>query len=161
MESIELRQATPDDYDFVFSVHCAAMRTSVEQTYGWDEDWQIRYFREHFDPAERQIIRYCGTDVGYISIEEQKTHFFLNSIAILPAYQGRGIGTTLIRRLQQRARKEGVPVTLQVFKVNPARALYERLGFKVTGETDTHCRMKWSSVSNEREEPCRNRIDVR
>jgi ribosomal protein S18 acetylase RimI-like enzyme len=79
----------------------------------------------------------------------------------LPAYQGRGIGTTLIRRLQQRARKEGVPVTLQVFKVNPARALYERLGFKVTGETDTHCRMKWSSVSNEREEPCRNRIDVR
>jgi ribosomal protein S18 acetylase RimI-like enzyme len=29
-------------------------------------------------------------------------------------------------------------VTLQVLKVNPARRLYERLGFRVTGETPTH-----------------------
>jgi ribosomal protein S18 acetylase RimI-like enzyme len=145
MEPVELRPTNPDDYDFVFSVHCAAMRSSVEQIYGWDADWQARYFREHFDPARRQIIRYCGNDVGYISVEEQKTSLFLNSIAILPSYQGRGIGTTLIRRLQHKARTKGVPVTLQVLKVNPARALYERLGFKVTGETDTHYRMIWSS----------------
>jgi ribosomal protein S18 acetylase RimI-like enzyme len=144
MGSVELRPANPDDYNFVFRVHCAAMRPSVEQIYGWDEDWQARYFLEHFHPAERQIIRYCGTDVGYISIEEQETSFFLTSIAILPAHQGRGIGTILIRKLQQKARTKGVPVTLQVLKGNPARALYERLGFKVTGETDTHYLMRWS-----------------
>jgi ribosomal protein S18 acetylase RimI-like enzyme len=136
------------------------MRSSVEQIYGWDEDWQARYFREHLDPAERQIIRYDGADVGYISIEDQKTGFFLNSIAILPAYQGLGIGTTLIRRLQHKARTKGVPVTLQVLKGNPARALYERLGFNVTGETDTHHQMKWSSLPNQRKEPCPNRSDA-
>ncbi|MGD2179346.1 MAG: GNAT family N-acetyltransferase [Anaerolineae bacterium] len=146
MATVDLRPAKPDDYDFVFSVHAAAMRRCVEQTYGWDEDWQAHYLREHFDPVERQIIRYDGTDVGYISIEEQKTSFFLNSIAILPAYQGLGIGTTLIRRLQQKARRKEVPVKLRVLKGNPARALYERLAFTVTGETDTHYRMKWSSI---------------
>jgi ribosomal protein S18 acetylase RimI-like enzyme len=145
MKPVELRPTTAGDYDFVFGVHCAAMRSSVERIYGWDTEWQARYFREHFDPARRQIIRYCGTDVGYISVEQQETSVFLNSIAILPAYQGRGIGTTLIRRLQHRARTKGMPVRLQVLKGNPARALYERLGFEVIRDTETHYRMEWSS----------------
>ncbi len=34
-----------------------------------------------------------------------------------------------------------LPVRLQVIKGNPARNLYERLGFTVTGETDTHLLM--------------------
>jgi ribosomal protein S18 acetylase RimI-like enzyme len=160
MDTVELRSTDPDDYDFAFSVHCAAMRSSVEKIYGWDVDWQARYFREHFDPARRQIVRYCGNDVGYISIEERKTSLFLSSIAILPVYQGRGIGTTLIRRLQHEAGAKGVPVRLQVLKGNPARALYERLGFKVTGETDTHYRMKWVSVRSQREEPCPERANA-
>ncbi len=40
------------------------------------------------------------------------------------------------------ARAEGVPVALQVLKVNPARHLYERLGFSVVGETAMHCLMR-------------------
>jgi ribosomal protein S18 acetylase RimI-like enzyme len=158
---VQLRPTNPDDYDFVFSVHCAAMKPSVEQVYGWDEDWQARYFRERFDPARRQIIRYDGTDVGYISIEEQEASLFLSTIAILPLYQGRGIGTALIRGLQKQARSRRIPVTLQVLKANPARTLYEQLGFRVIGETETHYQMRWSSIPDQKEEPCPNRIDGR
>jgi GNAT superfamily N-acetyltransferase len=158
---VELRPTNPDDYDFVFGVHCAAMKPSVERIYGWDEDWQARYFRERFDPARRQIIRHDGTDIGYISIEEQEASLFLSSIAILPHYQGRGIGTALIRSLQQQARRKGVPVTLRVLKANPARTLYERLGFRVTGETETHYQMRWSSIPNQKEESCPNRTNGR
>ena len=137
MESLGLRPATSDDSDFVFAVQCAAMRPWVEPIYGWDEDWQSRHFREHFDPDERHIIRYAGIDVGSISTEVQRAAFSLKTIGILPAYQGRGIGIALIRRLQQNARQEGLPVTLQVLRGNPARSLYERLG-----ETDTHYQMR-------------------
>jgi RimJ/RimL family protein N-acetyltransferase len=36
------------------------------------------------------------------------------------------------------------PVELGVFKINVrARRLYERLGFTVVGETETHHRMRW------------------
>ena len=35
-----------------------------------------------------------------------------------------------------------MPVELQVLKVNPARRLYGRLGFQVTGETETHYLMQ-------------------
>lgn len=125
------------------------MRESVEQTYGWDEAWQEAYFREHFDAARRQIIRYNDVDVGVFSVEDRRDSLFLGLIAILPEYQDRGIGTTLIRRLQRRAKEEGVPVTLRVLKVNRARVLYEHLGFVLTGETDTHHQMRWSADSGE------------
>jgi ribosomal protein S18 acetylase RimI-like enzyme len=148
MATIDLRPATSDDYDFAFRVHCAAMRPSVERTFGWDTDFQACYFRLHFDPAKREIICLDGVDVGILSVEERGESLFIASIEILPKYQGRGIGTNLIRRLQQKAKRQALPVTLQVLKGNRARGLYERLGFEVTGETDTHHRMKWSGMIN-------------
>ena len=35
---------------------------------------------------------------------------------------------------------------LQVFKSNPAKYLYERLGFTVYGETETHYQMEISNI---------------
>lgn len=144
MPTIDLRPATSDDFDFAFHVHCAAMREVVERTYGWDEEFQAQCFVDRFDPAEREIIRFNDRDVGVLSVETRDGHLFLRMIAILPAYQRRGIGTTIIRRLQSEARKRGIPVTLQVLKTNRARALYERLGFVPFAESETHIRMRWS-----------------
>jgi ribosomal protein S18 acetylase RimI-like enzyme len=37
----------------------------------------------------------------------------------------------------------GIPIALQVLRSNhPAKRLYERLGFEVTGETETHYLMQ-------------------
>lgn len=149
MTTLRLRPATPDDYDFAYRVHYAAMRASVERIYGWDEEHQARYVHEHFNPAEREIIRYNDTDVGVLSVEQRDESLFLALIAILPRYQRRGIGTTLVRRLQQEARECGLTVTLRVLKDNPARALYERLGFVVTRETESHDHMMWSGGAAE------------
>ena len=145
MAPIDLRPATPDDCAFAYRVHCAAMRPSVEETYGWDESWQAQTFQQRFDPAKRQIIRYDGADVGVLSVEERDDSLFVALIAILPAYQRRGIGTSLIRRLQEEASERGLAVTLRVLKVNRARELYERLGFSLVGETDTHYQMRWQA----------------
>jgi hypothetical protein len=41
-----------------------------------------------------------------------------------------------MRQVQVSAATRGVPVRLNVLKVNPARALYKRLGFAVVGEDD-------------------------
>ena len=118
------------------------MKCYVERTWGWDEHWQVRHFRERFDASTRQVIQYDGTDIGFIDVEEREDHFSLGFIGISPDYQRRGIGTFLIHDLLRKAAARGLPVTLQVLKGNPARALYERLGFELTGETDTHYLMK-------------------
>jgi ribosomal protein S18 acetylase RimI-like enzyme len=53
----------------------------------------------------------------------------------LPEHQGRGIGTALLREFINSAHEKGVSATLEVLKANePARRLYERLGFTVVFE---------------------------
>jgi len=64
------------------------------------------------------------------------------NIQIMPAYQRQGVGTTVIRDILAKASRKGLPTTLWVMKVNPARELYERLGFEVAEETPTHYRME-------------------
>ena len=56
---------------------------------------------------------------------------------LLPSFQHRGIGTSIIHDVIARARAAHLPVTLTVLKENPAKTLYERLGFSVQEEIDT------------------------
>jgi ribosomal protein S18 acetylase RimI-like enzyme len=62
----------------------------------------------------------------------------LIDIAMLPEWQGKGIGTHLIRDLIG----ERLPVVLHVAIDNPARALYERLGFEVKAAEGIYLRME-------------------
>jgi len=66
----------------------------------------------------------------------------LVGIQLLPEFQGRGIGSDLILRELAHAKALGKPLRLQVLRANDrARALYERLGFRVVGETEHHFMM--------------------
>ncbi|HVZ19605.1 MAG TPA: ribosomal protein S18-alanine N-acetyltransferase [Vicinamibacterales bacterium] len=57
----------------------------------------------------------------------------INNVAILPELRGRGIGTALMARVMEEARRLGAKrATLEVRASNAgARKLYERLGFSV------------------------------
>jgi GNAT superfamily N-acetyltransferase len=58
--------------------------------------------------------------------------FFWDQIYVAPSMQRKGIGSGVIQTVLQLGRKKSKPVTLGVMKINPARALYERLGFRIT-----------------------------
>ncbi len=143
---ISLRPATQEDYDFLWWLHCATLRPCIEETWGWDEQWQAQHFRDRFDPTACQIIEDGGAPIGCISVERREDGIFLSVIEITPDRQDQGIGTELVRALLDEADSRGVPVELQVLKVNPARSLYERLGFAVIGETETHYLMSCAFV---------------
>ena len=134
----ELRPITGNDLEFLWRLHNAALREYVEKTWGWNEEWQRSKFVEEFDPKAGMIIVVDGTDAGFWWVSDWGTEIHLASIRLLPEFQRRGIGTALIRDLLEHAEK---PVTLQVLKVNPARSLYERLGFEVFDENETHHKM--------------------
>jgi len=139
---MNLRTANPEDFDFLYRLHRAAIKDYVAQTWGWDEAWQQNYFRQQFNPSANQIIVSQGQDVGVVSVSEKDSEIFLSNIELLPEFQGRGIGTSVIRAVLEDAKRKEKAVVLRVLKVNPVRRLYERLGFSVAGETATHYLMK-------------------
>jgi predicted GNAT family acetyltransferase len=60
--------------------------------------------------------------------------------------RGQGLGSSVVRQCQQRAAAAGARLELQVRPENPARRLYERLGFRVAGEAGFAVEMVWSAA---------------
>lgn len=129
------------------------MRESVENIWGWDQQYQDARFREEFNPSRCQIVEVEGERVGVVAVDTRPNEIFLANIQIIPEHQGNGLGTALIQSLQRQASATGSKMALQVNRANRARRLYERIGFAVTDETETHYLMQWVSDDTKLRKP--------
>lgn len=77
------------------------------------------------------VRRWTGVHKGYGYIDDATPEL---SIALLPECRGRGIGTQLLEAMLEAARTRYTALSLSVSPENPARRLYERLGFVVVGQ---------------------------
>ena len=150
--SYTFRQATMDDYEFLYSLHVLALRPYVEKLWGWEETWQREYFERKFDPKTRKIIQIENKDAGVLVVQHCKGQVYIALIEILPEFHGRGVGTAIINDLCLQAHQCNQVVTLHVLRSNvPARRLYERMGFEVAEEEEYRIKMvkKMPQTSNE------------
>lgn len=139
-----LRPATDEDFDFLYDLHEATLREYVAQVFGWDEADQRRRLRESLGRDARSIVIVDGVDSGVVGIDERDGALYMHIVEIHPRLQRRGIGAALIRAFCEAAAARRLPAALSVFKVNVgARRLYQRLGFSIVGETETHYIMRY------------------
>ena len=138
-----LRTASEDDFKFLYNLKVACLKEYVAVTYGWDDEYQLQLFTKRFDPSEIQVIVVDDHDVGNLSVEDRDDELYIAGIYLLPAWQNRGLGTSVIEDVLSKAAGKEKGVHLQVLRVNPVLRLYERLGFQIYEETDTHFKMRW------------------
>jgi len=136
-----LRQATAQDEELLYEAHRAAMRDHVEAVWGWEEVDQRSRFHASFDPDRISVVISSGRVLGLLRVDDRGQELFLASIELAPEARRSGLGSEIIHSVLDEAAQRRVPVRLQVFRQNPARRLYERLGFRVVGETPTHIEM--------------------
>jgi ribosomal protein S18 acetylase RimI-like enzyme len=91
-------------------------------------------FRRQWVPSEVRIITLDEGDIGWLQSTAREDGFFVGQLFVDPPFQGRGIGSEVMRRLIGEAAHLRQPVRLSVVKINPALRLYERLGFRITHE---------------------------
>ena len=119
------------------------MKAYIQATWGWEESWQRDYFQAKWEPSKRNIIQVEGQDAGVLVIEHREVEYYLGLIEILPEFQGQGVGTAVIQDFIAAAQAQNLPATLHVLKSNePARQLYERLGFTLIAEEKHKYKMK-------------------
>lgn len=144
MVDLRTRPSTPDDLSFLRALHHAAYRDVVTRQFGvWDEEKQDESFLRDLASSRFEIVESSGEPIGAIGSVEAADCIQLAELWILPAWQNHGIGSSILRGLQEHAKAAGKWITLRVLHQNRARALYERHGFTVVGETDTVCLMEW------------------
>lgn len=126
-----LAGATEADSDFVFELKKIVLKEYVENTWQrWDEDFQQRFHKENYNAANTRIIKLNDKPVGTVDVNEGGRNIFISGLYILPDFQGRGIGSSILKGLMVRAQSEKKRLELEVLRVNTnAQRLYKRLGF--------------------------------
>ena len=133
---VTVRNAELVDQTFAYDTRELAMRTYVEQTWGkWNQDEAKIQIADDIHRRRLCIIELDGKPAGMMRVDEHSTHLDIDQLFLRPETQGRGIGTALVQSVLARAEAKRLPVKLWVLRVNPARTLYERLGFVVFEET--------------------------
>ena len=154
MGSIALRPTGSDDEEFLLRVF-ASTREAEREAADWsDAEWdafirtqfscQKEHYEQHFPTAERRIVLRDNEPAGQIWVWRTGTQIRLLDLAILSSHRNAGIGSHLIRELQDEATASGRPLYHMVERDNRAALrLYERLGFVVFDEQGMHLQMEW------------------
>jgi ribosomal protein S18 acetylase RimI-like enzyme len=151
---ITLRPVRPEDREHLFRVYASTRAEELALT-TWDEEQkriflegqftaQDAWYRERYPGAALDVIVASGVPAGRLYVHRREREIRLMDIALLPEHRGMGIGTSLLRDLFAEAAAAGKRVTIHVEEYNPARQLYERLGFRKIGEHGVYHLMEWS-----------------
>lgn len=134
------RFATSGDHDLIYALKAESIRPYVEKIWGWDEDYQRSEFERDFAAIEQfHVIEADGNFAGFVQACFAYPYYEVNEIHLLPKYRSRGIGSEILRYIQENCIAQGSKIRIGCFKENcRAKALYQRLGFVQTGTTDTH-----------------------
>ena len=146
---LTLKRAADSDFDLAFAIKKEAGGNYIREVFGWDEQVQIGFHEKQFVPENASLILWKGNVVGWVSIFDHEEWATLGESYVLPGFQGRGIGTSVLLEAIAHAELRGVPLRLRVFKINTAGIrLYERLGFRKRDEDKT-CLYMATTVSKE------------
>jgi ribosomal protein S18 acetylase RimI-like enzyme len=140
--ALSLIEATTEHYPFALGLYLETMQPITEQLMSWNEPKQRESFGAQWKLEEARIIREAENNVGWLQIAESPSDIRLQQFFVVPSRQNNGIGTAVLRRLLAEWRRSRKPVVLTVLKNNPARRLYERVGFSVTGEIGVKFEMR-------------------
>jgi ribosomal protein S18 acetylase RimI-like enzyme len=141
-----LRAAVAADCELARRIYLETTRPYVRHLGDWTDDFIVARFDQRFEVATTRMIELDGETIGWVRVSETGDEIVLEQIYLAPDRQGRGLGSILLRQLAEEWRTSGKPVALRVLKENPARRLYERFGFRVTGENEIQYLM-WRAVA--------------
>jgi len=152
--SVTVRPVEAADEAFLYQVY-ASTREEELAVLDWDaaqKDAFLRmqfaaqhhHYREHYPDAAFQVILADDRPAGRLYVDRWPGEIRIVDIALLPQFRNSGIGTLLLQDLLAEAQLAGKPVSIHVERFNPARRLYERLGFLTIADEGVYLLMEWS-----------------
>lgn len=129
-DGIHLRQATLEDYEM-------RVRLSVTAFGVDEEDARVMESKALGDNTDMFMIVVNEGTVGKIRVSREDGQAWIYGFAILPEYQGKGIGRKVLRRVIKEQSSAGYSLHLEVETKNDhALGLYESVGFKAVHAQD-------------------------
>ena len=152
--AISLRTETDRDLDFLKNLYAASREREMALLVNWSDaqkrdfldqqfNAQRAHYRKHYPDARFDIIERGGQAIGRLYVAQLKQEIRLMDISLIPAARNSGIGGNICVEIMARAERLGSIVSLHVEDDNPAKRLYERLGFAEIGAVSFYKLMHW------------------
>ena len=152
---ITLQKADPADAAFLLSVYASTRESELALTDWSDEQKaqfclmqfqaQVAHYRQFYPDAQLAVIMSGDTPVGRLYVDRWAQEIRVMDITVIPEHRGKGIGTQLLKELQDEAAAASKSLSIHVECHNPALHLYERLGFKLIEDKGLHLLMAWQA----------------
>jgi GNAT superfamily N-acetyltransferase len=154
VSEITYRRATPEDAEFLYQVYAHTRYEELAVT-GWASDQveaflrmqfqaQDTHYRTFYPNSTFDLVLLAGQPIGRLYLDRQPDQLLIMDIALLPTHRGTGIGTRILNELLAEAATIGQRVKIHVETYNPARHLYDRLGFVQISEAGVYLEMAWT-----------------
>jgi len=154
LPEVALRSETEEDIPFLLAVY-ASTRADEMAMVPWTAEqkdafvlsqfgFQRTHYLQHYQGSTFDIIMVDGEPAGRLYVHRGPGEFRIVDIAIMPEFRGRGVGGFLLTQVMEEAREADKVVSIHVERNNPARHLYDRLGFQLIGEQGpVYLLMEW------------------
>jgi ribosomal protein S18 acetylase RimI-like enzyme len=146
-----------DDRAFLVELYASAREAELAQV-PWDDRTrrafvkhqyaaQEAHYRAQYPGAMLDVVEVDGERAGRLYVHRGQSDIRIMEIALLPAFRAQGIGTGLLCTIIAEADASGRKLSIHVEANNPARTLYDRLGFRAVGEHGIYVLMERDRTS--------------
>lgn len=139
----QLAPCADDDFEALLALRLAAMQPSLSAIGRFDPQRARERLAASYQPALTRWIVRAGQRIGFLACRRLADHHYLDHFYLLPAQQGQGVGSAVLRQLQAEAAAEGLPIKLGALRGSAANRFYQRHGFVPTHEEEWDIYYRW------------------
>jgi ribosomal protein S18 acetylase RimI-like enzyme len=151
---LALRPETIEDAAFIRHLYLSVRWPEVAGVADWTDEQKLSFLHQQFDAqchhysvayhdAEFLLVEWNGHPVGRLYLFRNSRDIRVVDIGLIPEVRGQGQGSALLGALFAEGRASSRSVSVHVEQFNPAKTLYERLGFKEINENGPYLLMEW------------------
>ncbi|AZN99707.1 N-acetyltransferase [Mesorhizobium sp. M9A.F.Ca.ET.002.03.1.2] len=144
---MKIRRALAGDLDAVVALTTAAY-ASYTALLGAPPIPVTENYAPRLERGEVWLLESNGEPGGLLVLERHPDHTMIFSVAVAPAFQGKGFGTALLNHADEQTRLGGLPEVRLYTNAKMERniALYTAYGFRETGRRPNPYRPGWTVV---------------
>lgn len=132
-DEIHLVTLPPDDVDEAYQLYRESLFEFIDQAFGWNEAFQLQRFRSSYPiDSLRWLADVNSQRIGLLSFVNKDQSLHVSLLLLYQAHRGVGLGSLVMKKLEDLAGGSGHRITLSTFRENKdAVTFYQRLGYQI------------------------------
>jgi GNAT superfamily N-acetyltransferase len=136
LNDVTLLPASASDFEALLALRIEAMQSSLERIGRFDPQRARERFQSSFEPSFTRHVVVSSARIGFIAVKPNAGALLLDHLYVLPAHQGRGIGSAVLALLFEEADAARLAMRVGALRGSASNRFYARHGFVEVEQTE-------------------------